>query len=166
MKTRRSLMIVRPSRALAGALMFCAVASPACPRQLLSIQGITLASNEYVSAFEIKTWGIRVLAVCKVPRGWGISVDQDASPEGILTGTGGQGVTWADASDVKRRFLHLFRADDPAEIHDTPQGSIPPTFNGRIKVGVYGPDFAVVWRRLKPENYVLVEANLCSDPDE
>jgi len=77
---------------LVGALIALWV-SPSNATQLLSIEGFDLAPNEYVSSFQIETFGFDFYAVCHIPPGWIITAGTDGTPDGTLSGTGGLGVT-------------------------------------------------------------------------
>jgi hypothetical protein len=52
--------------------------------QLLSIEHVKLTSKQYVSGYKIKTWGLKIRAVCHLPPGWIIPTGSYASPDGIF----------------------------------------------------------------------------------
>ena len=49
---------------------------------LISITGIDLKQNEFLEGIALTTRNLRVLAVCHVPAGWSISVDNPTGPIG------------------------------------------------------------------------------------
>ena len=149
-----------PIELLIGILI--AFALPADAMQLLSIQGVDLSPSGYVSGFNVRTWGVRVRAVCHIPGGWSISVDSDATPSGRLSGRAGQGVTYLDATHLSH-LRQLFLIEDLAYVLDGRRGAEPPTFDGRVRVGVYGSDGANTWQRLKSSNYALAPASRCPE---
>jgi hypothetical protein len=70
--------------------------------ELLSIQGVQLAPNAYIGAFEIKTIGVEILAACRVPFGWHVSLGDYDSVEGDMKGEAGLGPTFINSSDLDR----------------------------------------------------------------
>lgn len=143
--------------------------------QLLSITGIDLqplhtgaqASGQYVSGFNIRTWGVRVLAVCHIPRGWTISAGKNANPEGELSGRAGEGVAFLDSQRVAQLAdLFLVRVEDysPADAGDCARNCRPASFSGALRIGQYGTRQRTVTRRLTASNIQLRPAARCPDP--
>src|SRR5690242_1709051 len=103
---------------------------PAAAFQLLSIRGIELKDNEYVAAFSIETWGVRVRAVCHIPVGWSINVAGALDPSGTLTGNAAGGVAFLERSDLGA-LDRLFLVDDPDK-------EFPRRLDGTVSIGTYG----------------------------
>ena len=133
---------------LRGMPVFLALAGSALPSladagELLSIRGITLPEHGYVKAFRIETWGVMVLAVCRLPPGWTITAGKSADPSGILAGEASLGVTYLNGQNLDQfRKLFLIEVSDYRErelpIPNVPGGVYPATFSGKLVVGTYG----------------------------
>jgi hypothetical protein len=153
-----------------------ASAVSAAETQLLSLTGIKLhplKSNkentaQYVAGFDIDTWGVRVLSVCHIPPGWTISGGQGIDLGGVLSGAGGGGVAFLDASRLDE--LHNLFLVEVIDYQATGRGDcsdscMPPTFSGTVEIGTYsrnyGPDRKL---QLVPSNIRLTAAARCPDP--
>jgi hypothetical protein len=125
--------------------------------QLLSISGIELKDNEYVAAFRIETWGVRVRAVCHIPAGWGINVAGALDPSGTLTGSAAGGVAFLERSDLGT-LDRLFLIDDPDK-------DVPRRLDGTVSIGTYG-SHELDWRdhKLPPSSYVFEPGASCPAP--
>lgn len=131
---------------------------------LVSIEGIALAENEFVDRFTIDTWGVEILAVCRLPPGWEIRAGKQASPDGVLAGEASHGVTFLNRADVGAlRRLALVRID--GAVTWTGHGNMPPTFAGRASIGRYGPDESRREMTLTRANIRLATAARCPEPD-
>ena len=125
--------------ALAGS----ALPALADPSELLSIRGITLPEHGYVKAFRIETWGVTVLAVCRLPPGWTITAGKSADPSGILAGEASLGSTYLNSQKPDQLHqLFLIEVSDYRErelaIPNVPGGVFPATFSGKLIIGTYG----------------------------
>lgn len=130
---------------------------------LLSIAGIELAGNEYVDGFAIDTWGVEVLAVCRLPPGWEIRAGKQASPDGVIAGEASHGVTFLNRGRLgELRGLALVRLQAP--VVRSRQGNMPPTFSGRARIGRYGTDVRGREQVLTAANVGLAPATRCPDP--
>ena len=132
-------------------------ARPAAAFQLLSIRGIELKDNEYVAAFRIETWGVRVRAVCHIPAGWSINVAGALDPSGTLTGSAAGGVAFLERSDLGT-LDRLFLIDDPDK-------DFPRRLDGTVSIGTYG-SHELDWRehKLPPASYVVEPSGACPTP--
>jgi hypothetical protein len=132
-------------------------AHPAAAFQLLSIRGVELKDNEYVAAFRIETWGVRVRAVCHIPAGWTIKVAGALDPSGTLTGSAVGGVAFLERSDLSA-LDHLFLIDDPDK-------DFPRRLDGTVAIGTYG-SHELDWRdhKLPPASYVFEPGAACPAP--
>jgi hypothetical protein len=117
--------------------LLLALAAPASAPEgrqyLLSIVDLPLEKDERLIAFSFDTWGVRAERVCTVPYGWRITAGGDATPGGMLAGTGGQGVTWFSERNPKP--LHNFvlvTLYGPVQPED--QGDVPATFKGEARL--------------------------------
>jgi len=148
--------------ALAGA----ARSNQATANELLSIRGIGLAENGYISGFHVDTWGVRVLAVCHLPPGWTITAGNSADPSGVLEGTASLGVTFLNRHDVSQ-LDNLFLIDvvnyrpQEARLPNQPGLIHPASFRGKASIGVYGPDDTIHDVQLTPANLVREPASQC-----
>jgi hypothetical protein len=140
--------LVRGALAAAALVPVLLAPNPAAALQLLSIRGIELKDNEYVAAFHIETWGVRVRAVCHLPAGWSITVGGAVDPSGTLTGNASAGVAFLERSDLGA-LDRLFLVDDP----DT---EFPQHLDGTISIGTYG-SHELDWREhpLPQSSYVM-----------
>jgi len=126
--------------ASASALLLCATATSAEPAErtyVLSLQGIDLGPDEYVSAFALDSWGVRFRAVCHIPPGWYIKAGGTASFDGGLQGEGTHSVTFLGKSRLHElEGLALIALDGPVRPHRTEAAITftPPTFDGTITV--------------------------------
>ncbi len=148
MKTRLARVVLRAVIAAAVVLP-----SPASAQQLMSIVGLETRAPELLHYFMIGTTNMTVLAVCHIPYGWGIKVDQDMGPFGELFGGAGHGAAGLrqENLDTLRR---LFLVKDPSP--DGPK---------RALVGEVGlRDFDTGEIRgidLQPANYLFEAADSC-----
>jgi hypothetical protein len=144
--------------------------------QLLSLSGVQphpLRQGEdkkaqYIAAFDIKTWAVKVLAVCHIPAGWTISAGKNAYPEGVLSGSAGEGVAFIDAAalaELNNLFLVQVTDYHAEDRGDCARDCTPATFSGDLYIGTYGasgvPDTKL---RLSPANIRLTSAAKCPDP--
>jgi hypothetical protein len=104
--------------------------------EILSIRNIPLAADEYIDAFAIRTQGVEILAACRVPFGWHVSLGDYDAVEGDLKGEAGLGASFINHGDLDRlNGLFLVRVDD---FTDKWAGSLPPTYRLSVHVGRYG----------------------------
>jgi hypothetical protein len=121
-----------------------ALAEPAAAAEgstyLAAIQGLRVGAREYVESFEIATWGVEILAVCRIPPGWRVTAGNSAAPDGIIAGEATHGVTFLDASRVSAlEGIVLVRLAGAVqrEARAVEHGTVPATFAGRASVGSY-----------------------------
>ena len=143
--------------------------------QLLSITGIKLqplksgsqARGQYIASFDIKTWGVRVIAVCHIPGGWTISAGKNANPEGVLSGSAGEGVAFLDSESLHQLTdFFLVQVDDyhPVDRGDCTKNCTPASFAGDFYIGEYGSEDQPRPQRVLPSNIRLDVASRCPDP--
>jgi hypothetical protein len=107
---------------------------------LVSLAGFPLAQGEYVDGFRIDTWGVDILAVCRMPAGWYLRAGRSAAPDGVIEGSASHGVTFLDSDRLhEMNGLALVRIEGPVQAVDIPveSGRIPPTFAGQVTIGSY-----------------------------
>ena len=99
---------------------------PACarPSELLSLTGLPVAQGEDVSGFELQTWTVQVLAVCRLPLGWTVTAGNDGDPGGVLLGSANIGAAFV-GRDRQADFRSMFLVRigrDRAQAIDNPAG--------------------------------------------
>ncbi|WGM38860.1 hypothetical protein [Caulobacter sp. NIBR1757] len=76
------------------------------PTTYLASIVIPLGPGERVSAFNFDTWGVDVVAVCRIPPGWWIKGGRSATAQGVIAGEGSHGVTWiGDMTSLENLML-------------------------------------------------------------
>ena len=146
-------------------LAFASPASAAISRALLSIAGVPAATGQYVTAFQIHTWGVEFLALCHTLPDWELKIQKYQDPDGMLSGsTDGHGaVDKAGAKALTSLFLvdvydyqPLPRGDPRSEYH-------PASFAGWVRMG--NDPFGHTKRQsLRATDFKLVKAERCPDP--
>ena len=110
---------------------------------LLSLSGMPLSEGEYVSAFELQTWTVTVLAVCRLPVGWTVTAGNGGDPGGVLSGSANIGaafVPWSQPAALASMFLVRVGQYRAKAVDDANGGRIPATFAGTATIGRYGQD--------------------------
>ena len=134
----------------------------AAPTELLSIQGVTLGKNQYVAAFNIKTWGVTVLSVCRVPFAWRVTAGEQSDPEGILAGEGDTFGSYLSAQSLSEITFLIKVENYQAYPRGNPKGEYhPATFAGSITVDKPGTDEEQHSIRLSASNFVRTPASTC-----
>lgn len=148
-----------------------AAAAPAVAEEertyIASVAGIALGPSEYVDGFTVDTWGVRVLAVCRIPPGWEIRAGRAASLDGVIAGRASHGVTFLNRARLSQlEGLALIRLDGPVQRREIRRGSIswPATFAGHAEIGTYGVDERRRRVRLADANIRLTPATRCPAP--
>jgi hypothetical protein len=142
---------------------------PAMAAQLISIRGIDIVENtdtqDYVWGFDIEMHHGRILAICAVPAGWSIDVE-DYGEAGMWHEGGGHlrgdvrlGHNALNQSNLNR-FADFLLVDDM-----TPGGKQPITFEGTVTIVSYGPGDRDGPRKLKQSNFALKTADRCPAPN-
>jgi hypothetical protein len=131
--------------------------------EILSIRDIRLAADEYIDAFAIRTQGVEILAACRVPFGWHVSLGDYDAVEGDLKGQAGVGASFINNGDLDRlNGLFLVRVEDFA---DKWNGSLPPTYRLSVHIGRYGHSGDQGRRLSLPlKNLDRVPARACPPP--
>lgn len=108
-------------------------------RFLLALR-IALQPDERIESFSIDTWGVDILAVCRIPPGWTMKAGRSAAPDGVIEGRSTHGVTWIGPADLGRlnglALVELRGPIQPRTIRFDPPGSgeLPATFAGRAEI--------------------------------
>lgn len=136
------------------------------PRSYLASITIPLEAGERIDGSSFSTWGVRFAAVCRIPPGWRITAGGGATPEGVLSGEGGQGVTWLDRNGLRHlQGLVLVTIHGRVQRRDIKlddKGSvIPATFKGRAHIQTLDAERTV---KLTAANVRLVPARRCGRP--
>ncbi|PVM86809.1 hypothetical protein DDF62_17295 [Caulobacter radicis] len=121
---------------LAAALSACEPAPP--PYHLLSLGALPLGANDYADRFDIETFGVEIVAVCRVPFGWVVSAGNDSSVTGTIVGqasVGAAAVSPANGDLDALGGLMLVKVGER-------QPGQPPPFAGQATIGTYGDDEA------------------------
>lgn len=157
-------------RALLAMVILAAANAPALGQQtqLLSFRNLAVPENGYIAAFQLETWRVRVLAVCRIPAGWTITAENAATPEGLLSGHASHGAASLGRDQLDRLenlvmvVVDEYRARDEA-ISST-GARTPASFKGVIHVGVYGSDAAPVSVPVEPDSIGRRDADACPPP--
>lgn len=121
---------------LAAALSAC---EPAPPQyRLLSLEALPMGANEYADRFEIETFGVEIVAVCRVPFGWEMSAGNDSSVTGAIVGQALVGVAAVSPANGNLDALDGLVLVKVGER----QAGQPPPFTGKAVIAVYGDDRA------------------------
>lgn len=128
-------------------------------KYLLSMSSLPIASGQYISSFEIRTWDVRILAVCRIPEGWDLGGGTDGSLAGRIHGEGGVGLAYiADAKAPLLKDMVLV-AFGTVRAHRT--ANLPATFSATVNVGRYGPDERTKRVSLAPASLTWRRAERC-----
>lgn len=168
MKPRHPPPPFRPAFLVCLALL-SASATPALPANgartfVASIHGVKLRPNEYVAAFSVDTWGVIYRAVCHIPPGWYVKAGGTAAPDGGFEGQGTHGVSYLSKERLKElEGLVLITLHGPVRSRKTETNStlIPPTFDGKIEIGRYGPGLRTRDLKFGASNIRLIPASRC-----
>jgi hypothetical protein len=159
--------IMKVSSSVVLSAVLSAMFAIACPsfgqssRALLSVEGLGLPENETIIAYNISTWGVAFLAVCKVPPSWEIKAEKYMDPEGMLHGR-------SDVHGEPLRELHQMFLVDVYSYQPLPKGDPkgeyhPASFSGWIEVGTQSSEHGKR-RTLRSTNFKLTPATRCPDP--
>ena len=129
---------------------------------LVSLAGVAIGADERVERFQIDTWGIDILAICRIPPGWVIEGGRTAAADGVIRGKATHGITRLDRSAFAGLGgVALVRIDGPVRggTQRTGAGSEIATFLGQVVV--QGPSGREI--PLTLENIRLVPARGCPE---
>jgi hypothetical protein len=152
-----------------------ALAKPRSPERfhartyLVSIVKLSIGPNDYVHAYSIETFGVTMLAACRLPPGWTVTVGSSADPSGTISGEASLRVTYLDRTRLK--YLHslaLIELTGPVKKRPIHSKSVdlPETFRGKANVGKYGSDTDGEDREIQiaAKNIKLTPATRCPNP--
>lgn len=146
-------------------LAVAAWTSAAPATQLLSIKMPERNPDSYVSGFQIRTWGINILAICKLPVGWMVTAGRELNPGGQIVGSASGFMTNLDAKQFGklRDFVLIDDMEPPHERSPTEPAAFSGVF---IRVGEYSKSATHRDRRirLKRSDIVLKPATQCPAP--
>ena len=130
-------------------------------RALLSVEGLGVPPGKTITAFNISTWGVEFLAVCKVPPSWEIKAEKYEDPAGMLHGK-------SDVHGEPLRELHQMFLVDVYSYQPLPKGDPkgeyhPASFSGWVEVAE-NPSERGKRRTLRSTNFKLTPAARCPDP--
>jgi hypothetical protein len=135
---RRALAPLLLAAAAAAALF----ATPAAAQEgeeegqtyLLSL-ALPLGPGDRSDGFRVATWGVDMLAICRIPPGWRIRAGRSANPEGVIEGEATHGVTWI-ADTARLEGLALVRLHGPVQARDRREGDAlhPATFKCDVRL--------------------------------
>jgi hypothetical protein len=133
---------------------------------LVSLEGIELERDGYVSAFSIDTWDVRILAVCHLPLGWSITAGRNVGFDGHVAGEASGFALNLNAAQLgELRDLFLIETPDFAREKSPTE---PPMFSGAITLGSYrnsgNPEANDQTVSLAESNIVLRPATECPKP--
>ena len=129
---------------------------------LVSLTGIPLPYGQRISAFEIKTWGVTYLAVCRMPEDWEVTAGS-FGPDGRLSGEAGHGAAYLDSRRLnKMHRMALIALSGPVQKRDKriPDGRVPATFAGHITIDL-GEENKSRKQLLTSDNVALEPAREC-----
>ncbi len=135
--------------------------------ELLSLAGLPVAAGEYVSGFELQTWTVDVLAVCRFPIGWTITAGTYGDPGGVLSGTANIGAAFIGQTKLQALgslFLVQVGQYRPRAIEGPGGSHTPATFAGTATIGRYGPETVERKVNLSGLNVRRVLAARCPKP--
>lgn len=123
--------------------------------------------NHYVEKFDVRTWGVDILKVCRVPPGWTITAGGFGDPEGQMSGQGNIGVAFITTpASLAQMFLvrvHEYQRVERKTLVG-PHGSYsthPASFSGKLGMGTYGDSYDIQEKVLAPEDFVRIPAANC-----
>jgi len=98
------------------------------PATYLASITIPLDEHERLTSFRIDTWGVRFLAVCRIPLGWRVLAGGSAASDGVVMGDSSHGITWLNGTRPLESLV-LVRLEGP--VRKTDVGAVPATFHGK-----------------------------------
>jgi hypothetical protein len=131
---------------------------------LASVVELPLRKGESVESFSFSTWGVKFMAICRIPGGWRIKAGSSATPDGELAGEGSQGATWFNQRNpAELRNLVLLRLYGPVQrkaLRDSRGNeTLPATFKGSAVISTEAGERKV---SLTYKNILLTPARRCS----
>lgn len=136
-------------------------------RALLTVDGLSLARDQHLTAFKIDTWGVSLLAVCQIPPSGEMKAQKYMDPAGLLSGR-------SDLHGPPLKELHEMFLVDVYNYQPLPKGDPkgefrPASFSGWVEIAKEGsdnlPDTTHGRRRtLHASNFHLSPAAHCPIP--
>ena len=142
------------------AAILIAITTPAVAARtyLASMRGILLNRDESISGFTLKTWGVEIKTVCRIPADWEITAGR-FGPGGRITGQAGHGASELRTGDLgDLRGLALVELSHP--VARKSHGAVPATFGGSVNIPV-GRNSSTRTMALTFANVSLVETDRC-----
>lgn len=146
-------------RLVIGTLAVALTASPlSAQRYLASIAGVPLNTDEAISAFSLKTWGVRIWAICRIPSDWEVT-GGSFGPSGKIAGQAGHGAAFLRTDGLgSLNAVALVELSGPVQRQD--KGAVPATFGGTVSIHV-GRGDTTRTVRLSHANVRLAKAASC-----
>jgi hypothetical protein len=128
-------------------------------RVLLSVDGLHMGQDEQIKAFDIKTWGVTFLAICRVPQDWQLKAEKFEDPAGDLSGR-------VDTHGEPLKALSDMYLVDVYDYQARLKDSQPASFAGWVEIGTVAPfeGGSRHRRALGAGNFRLTNARRCPDP--
>jgi len=144
------------------ALCLSVLAAPrAGAAELISIQGVTIAADEYVAGFDLATDGLYVLAVCHILGDWTVTVYDGHPPDSRISGYAHHGASSLPASALDRLKQLVLVAALPAGAGS--EGHRP-SITGVLSIGQYGDGRSFRTLNLRPANIGWEHSEACPSP--
>ncbi len=148
-----------------SALVFCVclvwqhAAEAKVRRALLSVGSIQMGRGEQIRAFHIETWGVEILAICRVPPSWELKAEKYEDPAGDLSGR-------IDTHGEPLSALSNMYLVDIYNYQPLAKNGQPASFAGRVEIGTVAPfgGGSRHRRSLKAGDFRLRDARRCPEP--
>lgn len=129
-------------------------------RALLTVDGLSIPTGGALTAFQIDTWGVTLLAVCEVPPLWGIKEEKFLDSSGVLSGRSDPHRTLTKLDQMflvdVYRYQPLPKGDPKGDYH-------PASFAGWFEVFDGNGDILRKRRVFHDGNFHLTAAPRCPD---
>ena len=129
-------------------------------RALLTVDGLSIPTGGALAAFQIGTWGVTLLAVCKVPPLWEIKEEKFLDSAGVLSGRSDPHRT---LTKLDQMFLVDVYSYQPLPKGDPKGDYHPASFAGWFEVFDGNGDVIRKRRVFHAGNFHLTSAARCPD---
>jgi len=130
-------------------------------RVLLSVDGLSVPAGGALAAFQIDTWGVVPLAVCRVPPLWEMKQEKFMNSEGVLIGRSDP--YHRTLSGLDKMFLVDVYMYQPLPKGDRKGEYHPASFAGWYTVFDGRGEIKKTRRVIKPSNFHLTAASRCPE---
>jgi hypothetical protein len=129
-------------------------------RALLTVDGLSIPPGGALAAFQIDTWGVIPLSVCKVPPLWELREEKFMDSAGLLSGQSDPHRTLTKLDQMYLVDIYSYqplpKGDPKGEYH-------PASFAGWFKVFDGNGEIVRKRRSFHPGNFHLTAASRCPD---